>query len=36
VTFFLFITAPVSAHLMAKAALHIKIKQIDKTRNSID
>ncbi|AZR80856.1 cation:proton antiporter [Thiomicrospira sp. XS5] len=36
VTFFLFITAPVSAHLMAKAALHIKIKQIDKTRNRID
>jgi multicomponent K+:H+ antiporter subunit G len=27
VTLFLFITAPVSAHLMAKAALHIKIKQ---------
>ncbi len=36
VTFFLFITAPVSAHLMAKAALHIKIKQVDKTQNRID
>ena len=33
VTLFLFITAPVSAHLMAKAALHIKIKQIDRTQN---
>jgi len=33
VTIFLFITAPVSAHLMAKAALHIKLKQVDRTRN---
>jgi multicomponent K+:H+ antiporter subunit G len=24
ITFFLFITAPISAHLMAKAAIHIK------------
>lgn len=31
ITAFLFITAPVSAHLMAKAALHIKIKQKDST-----
>ncbi len=31
VTIFLFITAPVSAHLMAKAALHIKVKSIKKT-----
>lgn len=36
VTLFLFITAPVSAHLMAKAALHIKVKQIEKTRNRMD
>ncbi len=31
VTVFLFITAPVSAHLMAKAALHIKTRQVNKT-----
>lgn len=31
VTLFLFITAPVSAHLMAKAAIHIKVKQVDRT-----
>ncbi len=33
VTAFLFITAPVSAHLMAKAALHVKLKQVKRTRN---
>jgi multicomponent K+:H+ antiporter subunit G len=32
VTVFLFITAPVSAHLMAKAALHIKLKKVKRTR----
>jgi multicomponent K+:H+ antiporter subunit G len=32
ITLFLFITAPVSAHLMAKAAIHIKVKQVDRTR----
>ncbi len=32
VTLFLFITAPVSAHLMAKAAIHIKVKQVEHTR----
>lgn len=32
VTLFLFITAPVSAHLMAKAAIHIKVKQVKRTR----
>ncbi|WFE67700.1 Na+/H+ antiporter subunit G [Thiomicrospira sp. R3] len=31
---FLFITAPVSAHLMAKAAIHIKLKQIERTKNT--
>ena len=36
ITLFLFITAPVSAHLMAKAALHIKLKQVERTQNSID
>jgi multicomponent K+:H+ antiporter subunit G len=35
VTVFLFITAPVSAHLMAKAALHIKTKRVEHTRSSI-
>ncbi len=33
ITVFLFITAPVSAHLMAKAAIHIKIKQVKRTQN---
>lgn len=33
VTLFLFITAPVSAHLMAKAAIHIKVKQVESTRH---
>ncbi|HEC73225.1 MAG TPA: Na+/H+ antiporter subunit G [Methylophaga aminisulfidivorans] len=36
VTLFLFITAPVSAHLMAKAALHIKVKQEKRTINKSD
>jgi len=36
VTLFLFITAPVSAHLMAKAALHIKLKQRDGTQHHFD
>lgn len=31
VTLFLFITAPISAHLMAKAALHLKLKQTART-----
>jgi len=28
VTLFLFITAPVSAHLLAKAALHLQVKSL--------
>ena len=32
VTLFLFITAPVGAHLMAKAALHQKLQQVERTR----
>lgn len=32
VTMFLFITAPVSAHIVAKAALHIKLPYIERTR----
>ena len=35
-TLFLFITAPVSAHLMAKAALHIKVRQEKRTLNKSD
>ncbi|HIE40931.1 MAG TPA: Na+/H+ antiporter subunit G [Thiomicrorhabdus sp.] len=35
ITVFLFITAPVSAHLMAKAAIHIKLKQVKRTQNPI-
>lgn len=34
VTFFLFISAPVGAHLMAKAAIHVKVKQSIKTKNT--
>ena len=34
ITFFLFISAPVGAHLMAKAAIHIKVKQTEKTKNT--
>jgi multicomponent K+:H+ antiporter subunit G len=33
VTVFLFITAPVSAHLMAKSALHIKLKSVKRTQS---
>ncbi len=33
VTIFLIITAPVSAHLMAKSALHIKLKQVERTQS---
>jgi multicomponent K+:H+ antiporter subunit G len=33
ITLFLFITAPVSAHLMAKAALHLKTKHVPRTQN---
>lgn len=36
ITLFLFITAPVSAHLMAKAALHVKLRRVDRTRNAED
>ena len=34
VTVFLFITAPVSAHLMAKAALHVNSKQVSRTHGN--
>lgn len=32
ITLFLFITAPVSAHLLAKTGLHQRLKHLDKTR----
>lgn len=32
ITLFLFITAPVSAHLLAKAAMHLKLKQHHPTK----
>ncbi|MCA1773241.1 MAG: Na+/H+ antiporter subunit G [Halomonas sp.] len=32
ITLFLFITAPVSAHLLAKTGLHMRLKHIDKTQ----
>lgn len=34
ITLFLFITAPVSAHLLAKTGLHLQLRHIDKTRGS--
>lgn len=34
ITLFLFITAPISAHLMAKAALHIQTKQSEQTQKN--
>ncbi len=36
ITVFLFITAPISAHLMAKAALHIRLKRVEHTREPAD
>ncbi|WP_376868331.1 Na+/H+ antiporter subunit G [Bacterioplanoides pacificum] len=33
ISLFLFITAPVSAHMMAKAALHKKIAMLERTKN---
>ncbi|MCK2184813.1 Na+/H+ antiporter subunit G [Halomonas getboli] len=32
ITLFLFITAPVSAHLLAKTGLHLQLRYVDKTR----
>ena len=34
ITLFLFITAPVSAHLLAKTGLHLRLKQMEKTEGS--
>jgi multicomponent K+:H+ antiporter subunit G len=36
VTLFLFITAPVSAHLLAKAALHLKVRSLTPTLKNSD
>jgi len=35
ITIFLFITAPVSAHLLAKSALHQKLARFEQTRDDI-
>lgn len=34
ITLFLFITAPITAHMMSKAAMHMERKPIDRTRNA--
>lgn len=34
IAIFLFITAPVSAHIVAKAALHLNLPHIERTRGS--
>ncbi|MDR9438657.1 MAG: Na+/H+ antiporter subunit G [Halomonas sp.] len=34
ITLFLFITAPVSAHLLAKTGLHLQLRHEDKTRGT--
>ncbi|MCD8522654.1 MAG: Na+/H+ antiporter subunit G [Saccharospirillaceae bacterium] len=34
ISLFLFITAPVSAHMMAKAALHRRVRFLDHSKNS--
>jgi len=34
ITLFLFITAPVSAHLLAKTGLHLQLRHEDKTRGN--
>lgn len=33
ITLFLFITAPIGAHLMAKAAIHIQVNKIERTKD---
>ena len=36
VSLFLFITAPVSAQMLAKAALHLRLRTVERTRGSAD
>lgn len=33
ITLFLFITAPIAAHMLAKTALHLEIKALERTNN---
>lgn len=33
ITIFLFLTAPISAHLLAKAGLHLEIRRVENTRD---
>lgn len=33
ITIFLFLTAPISAHLLAKAGLHLELKRVEQTRD---
>ncbi len=32
ITLFLFLTAPVSAHILAKAAMHLRLQRVERTR----
>ena len=34
ISLFLFITAPVSAHMLAKAALHLRMRAVERTRGT--
>jgi len=34
ITLFLFITAPIAAHMLAKTALHLRIQTIERTANA--
>jgi len=34
ITLFLFITAPIAAHMLAKTALHLNIRSLDRTGNT--
>ena len=34
ITLFLFITAPIAAHMLAKTALHLRIQTVDRTANA--
>lgn len=34
ITLFLFISAPLTGHLLAKTAMHQRLKQVDKTKNA--
>lgn len=34
ITLFLFITAPIAAHMLAKTALHLRIQAVERTSNS--